>query len=116
MNVELTSGFTQVCVWPGTIVGADKVTSFVDFAKQHFGIRAQYLEEIKTAPDLDTGGHPVDGTGGRNDLFFAVHDEDALGFIGPRLLAGIRWFDDIVGNGDGRLYPKRVLEYQCWGR
>ena len=112
-NVKLNPNFTQVCVWPGTLVGTDKQAEFEQWVQETFNVRVQYLEEVATAPDM-RNGFPVEGTGGRNDLFFAVHDEDVMRFAVPRLQFGMRWLEDMYGNGHGALYPERVAEYQCW--
>ena len=113
-NVTLNEGFTQVCVWPGTVVlncdDAEHTTKdFEDWIMKEFKSRAQYLEEIKTGP---TPGE--EGTGNRNDLFFAVHTEDLGKFAVPRLKYGIRWIEDVYGNDGGYLYPERVAKYQSW--
>ncbi len=121
-NVERKEGFTQVCVWEGTLVGSDKVGEFEAFIKSELGARIQYLEEIKTKPDVNQHGFPVEGTGGRNDVFFAVHCEDISKFAVPRLAYGIRWVEDALApannaldsNGVPYLYPSRVLDYKTW--
>ena len=105
--------FKQVCVWPGTIVGAENVQDFEKFILDEFDVRVQYLEEVYTAPDLKDG-YPVKGTGGRCDVFFAVHNEDVMKFAVPRLSIGIRWVEDVYGNDGGHLYPKRIAAYQSW--
>lgn len=99
-NVILQDGFRQVCVWPSTIVG-ERVAEFVEWMKETFNIRVQYLEEIVT--DLDS-----------NDLFFAVHNDDVNKFTVPRLEYGIRWVEDVFFNRQGDLYPDRVSKYQSW--
>lgn len=113
MNVTLKEGFVQVCVWPGTLVGKDNVADFEQFVLDELGTRVQYLEEVTTAPDM-RNGFPVEGTGGRNDVLFAVHNEDVMKFAVPRFQFGMRWLEDMYGNGHGALYPERVAEYQCW--
>lgn len=107
--------FDQVCVWAGTIVGGKKEQKdFVSFMKNKFGVRVQYLEEIKTGPDFKNG-HPVEETGGRNDLFFAVHTDDVVKFAIPRLSFGIRWVEDVLNNECGiSIYPERVTNYRTW--
>ena len=115
MNVERKEQFQQVCVWPGCVVGADDVARFKAWMLDEFGARIQYLEEIETAEDST-------GPGGRNDLFFSVHEADISAFAVKRLAFGIRWIEDVLAecNGglcaDGKpvLYPDRVLEYKTW--
>ncbi len=99
-NIKLNDNFKQVCVWPGTVVG-DGVEDFVSWIKNEFDVRVQYLEEIKTNKD-------------RNDLFFAVHNEDVIKFAMPKLQIGGRWLDDVYFNNQGYLYTERVVEYKCW--
>lgn len=112
-NVELQEGFTQVCVWPATLTNS-RIDEFVEFMKETFDIRVQYLEEIETAPDIDISGYIIEGTGGRNDLFFAIHRDDIGKFAGPRFDYGIRWIEDVYSNGKGYLYPDRISDYKSW--
>ena len=97
--------FNQVCVWEGTVVGANEVGSFENWVQLEFGVRAKYSEEVLTLP---TPGE--EGTGGRNDLFFRIHDEDVQKFSIARLVYGIRWWEDVLGNGNEELYPQGILE------
>lgn len=110
--------FTQVCVWPGTLMGVATPLQFEVFIKEELGARVEFLEVIMTNPDLDDDGNPVPETGDRSDIFFAVHSEDLAGFAVPRLAYGIRWFEDVVGthnsNGTLSLYPSRVMDYWTW--
>lgn len=114
--VERNPGFKQVCIWPATIVGAERIADFVDFMKDEMDVRVQYLEEIKTNPDKDSDGDPVMNTGGRNDVFFAVHEEDVGKFAVPRLSMGIRWVEDALSptNKSAHLYPAYVSAYKTW--
>ena len=96
--------FNQVCVWEGRTVGVDHKQEFIDWLKQVFGVRGKYLEEVETLP---TPNEP--NTGGRVDLFFTVHDDDLPKFAVTRLLYGIRWWEDVLGNGGGQLYDDTVL-------
>lgn len=113
-NVKLNEGFSQVCVWQGTTLGNEGVEDFIEFMKDTFQTRVQFLEEIKTNPDLDRNGEAMMDSGGRSDLFFAVHKDDVSHFAIPRLKFGIRWIEDVYGNGNGYLYPDRVAEYRSW--
>jgi hypothetical protein len=96
--------FNQLCVWPGTIVGKDQIKDFENFMLENVGVRVKYMEEVKTLP---TPGE--EGTGGRNDVFFYIHDKDISKFALPRLSMGIRWWEDVLGNGNGVLYSQEVL-------
>lgn len=116
MNIERDAKFSQVCVWPGTLVGKKETNNFVEFIKENSGVRVQYLEEIVTFPNLDEYENPVKDTGGRNDLFFAVHQDDIAHFALPRLALGIRWIEDVLAecNYSSPIYPERVFEYRSW--
>ena len=100
--------FNQLCVWPGTVVGDSKKVQedFVKFFKDELGVTVQYETEVKTLPD--TPG--CTETGGRNDVFFYIVDDDIGKFAVPRLSMGIRWYEDVLSNGGGKLYPTEVLE------
>lgn len=110
-NIIRNKSYEQVCIWPGTIVGKIKIEDFVNFMMEQFKVRVQYLEEIKTFPN---NGQP--DTGGRNDLFFAVHNEDLTHFSIPRLAQGIRWIEDVLdkNNYKHKIYPARVFKYKTW--
>ena len=103
--------YNQLCVWPATVVGKDDVKDLEDFFKDEMGVRVKYKTEVLTNPDLDDDGNEVPDTGGRNDLFFYVHDDDIGKFAVPRLSMGIRWYEDVVSYNDGSyLYPETFLE------
>lgn len=116
-NIERYTNYTQVCVWPATTVGDDKVeqAEFEKWFLERFSTRIQYLEEIKTKPDLKDG-KPIEGTGGRSDIFFAVHKDDVGKFAIPRLQLEIRWIEDVLAkcNYHQEIYPERVYKYKCW--
>jgi hypothetical protein len=96
--------FNQLCVWEGTIVGADQINDFEAFFLEDLGVRVKYSQEIETLPTPD-----VDDTGGRNDVFFYVHNEDVSKFAIKRLSLGVRWFEDVLSNGGVELYPTEFL-------
>lgn len=112
-----TNNFTQLCVWYGCVVledgpmNSDKIADFESFMQDHFESRVKYHTEIKTLPDMDENGNTVPDSGGRNDLFFYVHSEDVSKFAVPRLKAGIRWWEDVVGyNDNSYLYPSEFIQ------
>jgi hypothetical protein len=117
VNVERKPGFSQVVIWPGCILEKKDVPHFeLSFLLSDLGTRAQYLETIVTRPDLDSRGQPIPGTGGRSDVFFAVHDEDIGRFAIRRIPYGMRWIEDAISraNGGNTLYPARVEQYATW--
>jgi hypothetical protein len=109
-NVKLNEGFTQVCVWPSTIVGEESIKNFENWIKEDFDVRCQYLEEIKTRPDVKDS---IGKTGSRNDLIFAIHSEDIQKFAVPRLNYGISWIEDALAH-DKDIYPARIAGYKSW--
>ena len=100
--------FNQLCVLEGTVVGNSKKVQedFVKFFKDEMGVDVHFETEVKTLPDEP--GCTL--TGGRNDLFFYIADNDISKFAVPRLRMGIRWWEDVLGNGNGKLYPNEILE------
>ena len=104
--------YTQLCVWPGIIIGADKKEEFEQFIKTEMNTRVKYYPEVETLPDLDKNKEPIPDTGGRNDLFFYVHSDDISKFAVPRLSMGIRWWEDVVKYNDNsrHLYTAEFLE------
>ena len=109
-NVQLPKGHTQVCVWKATELGSNTPEDFEKFIASEFnGTRAKFLEIILTNPDPGD-----DESGGRSDLFFSVNSDDLGKFSVPRLAYGIRWIEDVYGNGGGYLYPSRIAKYKSW--
>jgi hypothetical protein len=108
----MENNYTQLCVWPGTVLGDSTKEDFENFILEEFDTRIQYHTEVKTLPDLNEDGTPVPDTGNRNDLFFYVHSEDVTKFAVPRLRAGIRWWEDVIGshNNNRHLYTQEFLE------
>ena len=111
------SPFSQVAVWPATTVGADKIKEFEDFMKSEYGVRVKYIEEIKTFPDVNQDGIPVENTGGRNDVFFGIYAADIPAFAVKRFSMDppVRWIEDVLGNEkDTSIYPERVNDFKTW--
>lgn len=111
--------YTQVCVWPGTLLEENQIQEFENFFAEQ-GFRVQFLESIITMPDRDDTGAKVPGTGGRTDIIFALHDEDVMKFAVPRLQMGIRWIEDVLDNEQANrtwnwsIYPDHLQQYRCW--
>ena len=100
--------FNQLCVLEGTVVGNSKKVQedFVKFFKDEMKVDVHFETEVKTLPDTPE----CTETGGRNDLFFYIADKDISKFAVPRLRMGIKWWEDVLGNGRGKLYPNEILE------
>lgn len=105
----MSDKFTQLCVWPGTLLGDNTVQDFENFFKEK-GFTVKFAEEVVTLPDRTPYGEVVEGTGGRHDLFFYIASSDILQFAVPRLGMGIRWWEDVIGNGGGKIYPQEILD------
>lgn len=102
--------FTQLCVWPGTVLGDSTPKDLEDFFLNEMGVRVKYHTEVETLPDVEND-KAVPDTGGRNDLFFFVHSEDIPKFAIPRLQMGIRWWEDVIVYNDNKhLYTDQFLE------
>jgi len=113
VNVKLPDGHTQVCVWPKTLLEESDIGEFEQFFLDEFGTRAKYLETLVTMPDMENG-HNVQGTGGRSDVFFSIHNEDVAKFAVPRLGYEIKWVEDFIDNGGDTIHPLRIKKYKTW--
>ena len=99
--------FNQLCVLQGCLMPEGGAKELESFFKDEMGVTVKFETEVKTLPDPGDLGMK---TGGRNDLFFYIADDDIMKFAVPRLQMGIRWYEDVLGNGGGKLYPTEVLE------
>ena len=98
--------FNQLCVLEGTTFPEGGVKEFHQFFKDEMGVRVKFENQVKTLPDFEG----CTETGGRNDLFFYIHDDDIGKFAVPRLSMGVRWYEDVLLNGGGKLYDEDVLK------
>lgn len=100
------NNFNQLCVWPGTLMPEgtqeEAITKFEGFFTEKLGVTIKFADQCKTLPGMG-------GEGGRNDVFFYIADEDAMKFSIPRMQLGIRWWEDVLGNGHGKIYPEEIL-------
>ena len=95
--------YNQLCVMQGTLMPEGGAKELESFFKDKMGVNVRFETQVKTLPDET-------GEGGRNDLFFYIADDDIGKFAVPRLQMGIRWWEDVLGNGNGKLYPSEILE------
>ena len=98
--------FNQLCVLQGTIMPEGGAKELEAFFKNEMGVTVKFETEVKTLPDTPE----CTETGGRNDLFFYIADDDIGKFAVPRLSMGIRSYEDVLSNGGGKLYPTEILE------
>jgi hypothetical protein len=107
----MKKNFTQLCVWPGTVVGKENIQEFEKYFKDEFDVNIKYETEVKTLPDVENG-KAVPDTGGRNDLFFYIHSDDINKFAIQRLSMGIRWWEDVMSyyNKSSHLYSNEFIE------
>ncbi len=102
--------YSQLCVWPGAIVGKENAEHFESEMLRLFNARVKYEDEVKTNPGIDHELGVIPETGGRNDLFFYVHSDDIGHFAIGRLKFGIRWWEDVFFNKQEYLYPKEFIK------
>lgn len=115
MNIKLKEGFKQVCIWPGMSMGDSEPVELEKMILEKFDVKIQYLEEIKTLPDTKDG-KKVKDSGGRSDIFFAVHSDSVGKFTMPKLQIGVRWIEDVLAKCNYRchIYPDYVYKYVTW--
>ena len=104
--------YTQLCVWPSTLVDETQIQKFEDLFMNEMNTRVKFHKVILTNPDLDQWGRAIPETGGRSDVFFYVHEDDLKHFATSRLRMGIRWWEDVISynKGNEHLYPKEFIE------
>ena len=100
--------FTQLCVWPNNNLGDSTPEQFEEIMLKELGWRVKFADIVTTLPDMDEVGNEVPETGGREDLFFYLHTDDIEKAAVYRLGMGIRWWEDVVGNGNHVIYPKEI--------
>ena len=100
------SKFNQLCVLQGTIMPDGGAEELEKFFKEEMGVTVKFEIQVKTLPDTPE----CTETGDRNDIFFYIADDDIGKFAVPRLQMGIRWWEDVLGNGASNLYTEEFLE------
>ena len=98
--------FNQLCVLQGCLMPEGGAKELETFFKDEMNVTVKFETEVKTLPDTPE----CTETGGRNDLFFYIADDDIGKFAVPRLQMGIRWYEDVLRNGGCKLYPTEILE------
>jgi hypothetical protein len=94
--------YSQLCVMQSTTLEGASPAEFEAFIFEETECTIRFAEEVTTLPGLG-------GEGGRRDLFFWVANADLAKFAIRRLALGIRWWEDVLGNGNGVIYPLEIL-------
>lgn len=105
-------GYHQIGIVQGMALAEKDIEDFEKFALEELGGKIKYLETVKTKPDIDENGNAVPGTGGRSDVFVAIHEDSIkTSFSIKRLQFGIRWLEDVIKyNNHSYLYSTEILE------
>ena len=85
------------------MLGNSTPADFEQFILDETGCRIRFAEEVTTLPGQG-------GAGGRKDLFFWISNEDIMKFSVRRFALDIRWWEDVLLNGNGYIYEASVLE------
>lgn len=114
--IKRKEGYNQVVIWPGMTLTKEQAVEFDSLMKDMLGFNIQYLETMETKPDIDSNGVPISNTGGRHDIFFAIHVDDIPKFSLARLQHGMRWIEDVLADCNYRshIYPDHVYNYVTW--
>lgn len=101
-----------VCVWPGTLVGQEDVEVFNSTMSEQLGIKITYLEEVKTNPNP---GETLEESGGRNDVFFEMDEDDldevTLPFMMMDIFPIMNVDEELMNKmNETKLYPQEVID------
>ena len=110
--------YTQLMVLEGIMLNdrgedptKEEIIAFLKYLNTEMpGAKFKYYCEGTTLPDKDIHGEIIPNTGGRIDQFFYIHKDDIEKIAEKRLSMGIRWWEDILGNGYAHRYPREFLE------
>ena len=93
--------FSQLVVWEGVNVPPSQIEEFENWIQKEYNTRAKHYKQITTLAGLG-------GEGGRIDCLFWIHEDDISQFAVSRLARGFRWWEDVLSNGGGVLYPEQL--------
>lgn len=103
------ASFQQLCVWNSTIVKEEDAEDFIKTMQEQFNTRVKIVGCVDTLPGDG-------GPGGRTDLLFLVHNDDAVKFGFARVAfyqatgETIRWWEDVLSNMNDPVYPDELLQ------
>jgi hypothetical protein len=87
----MTNPYTQVVVWPHTVLGDNTEEDFTKYMTETFKAKVKLIGEHRITKD-------------RTDLLFYINSEDIPKFAVARLTWGMRWLEDVMAN-DGSYTP-----------
>ena len=101
-----------VCVWPGTLVGQEDVEVFNSTMSEQLGVKITYLEEVVTNPNP---GETLEESGGRNDVFFEMDEDDldevTLPFMMMDIFPIMNVDEELMNKmNETKLYPQEVID------
>jgi ribosomal protein L24 len=113
MQVDVKmSEYKQLVVVQGVKLKKKNIPVFENRMAER-GFRVKVARITHTLPDLSRGGMPVKGTGGRTDVLFYIHNDDAMEFAVKRFgfNPAPRWWEDVVKYNNGsHLYKQKILD------
>ena len=102
-EIKTDENYKIAVMWHDACFDPTRLAAFKRLFKEEFGL-AHDIRWIGEVITFKTPGVP--DTGGRHDVAFLVHEDDIPKIsVTHRLELGFRWFWDVIGNGDSRLYP-----------
>jgi len=115
-NIVRQPNFNKVAVLNAVIdkkgdESADIIAFFVDYCDN---LRIQFLESIKTKQEKNRQNVVVASSGNRNDVFFAIHDDDLAKFASFAVLHKAVLIETVITTMKSKgqdLYPTRVEKY-----
>ena len=87
----MSNKFTQVVVWPHTVLGDNTEEDFKNYMTKTFKSEVKLIGEHRITKD-------------RTDLLFYINADDIPKFAVARLTWGMRWLEDVMAN-DGTYQP-----------
>ena len=100
--IELDPNYYQLCVLEGILSDSGDGTDIIPLIEKEFNVKLKYADYVTTVKNKN-------GPGGRHDLLFFIKTSDIARFAIPRLSLGIRWWEDVLGNGHGINYTKDII-------
>ena len=99
--------YETMTIWEGIDFKDEDIPKMNEMFKENGFHPPQIVALVKTLPDVENG-EVIEGTGGRSDLFFKVHNADIGKFAVWRFQYGMRWWEDVFFNHQEGIYPQEI--------